>query len=186
MVFISTITLFSFTEKTKFSTSQVYKWIEYLTIAAIIGACGAELATLVTELAEQFISGIKNLRKDRIKQKMSMKEQIAKGEKEDKWILDLEDTNKVKSNVESSEGFDERFGTSNLLLRKKDKLLRGKAGLLRKLNGGKKNLNSADLKKNQISLFEKGMSHGKRKVDISVKQKSRKHQNWTKSGLRKF
>ena len=53
MVFITTITLFSFTEKSGFADSLLYRLIEYVTIGSIIGVCGAEFLCVVAEAGSQ-------------------------------------------------------------------------------------------------------------------------------------
>ena len=47
MVTLLVITLFSFTEKTNFSNTIVYKGLELVAIAAMIGAMGSEVAVLI-------------------------------------------------------------------------------------------------------------------------------------------
>ena len=63
MVFISTITLFSFTQKTSFASSKGYKLIELVTIISIVGACGTELLILISELGGQLLIVLKKLSK---------------------------------------------------------------------------------------------------------------------------
>ena len=50
MVFIATITLFSFTENSKFSSSTTFKVIEVFTILSLIGAAGAECLAMVANM----------------------------------------------------------------------------------------------------------------------------------------
>ena len=91
LIFISTITLFSFTEKSKFASSMVYKWIEYVTIASIMGACGAEFLMIMTELVGQLFMLLKNLCKRSVeKKKRGQIEQRAKGQKEDQEVFKFE------------------------------------------------------------------------------------------------
>ena len=63
MVFIGTITLFSFTEKSKFSSSDIYKLIEWVAIFSILGACGAEFVIFISEIGSEMLEAGKSLSK---------------------------------------------------------------------------------------------------------------------------
>ena len=59
MVLISTITVFSFTEKTEFKNSNFYSALEVLAIFSIIGVCGAEFFILISGMLSAIISSCK-------------------------------------------------------------------------------------------------------------------------------
>ena len=63
MVFIGTITLFSFTEKSKFSSSDIYKLIEWVAIFSILGASGAEFVIFISEIGSEMLEAGKSLSK---------------------------------------------------------------------------------------------------------------------------
>ena len=53
MMALITITLFSFTENTEFSSSTLYSLIEMVTILSIIGAAGADFLVVLVDLFEE-------------------------------------------------------------------------------------------------------------------------------------
>ena len=78
LIFIATMTLFSFTETTQFSKSVIYSLIEYITIASIVGAAGSELAILVRNMIEplkDLCKGKKHNMTDEVKEKKTAKEE---------------------------------------------------------------------------------------------------------------
>ena len=62
LVLISSITLFCFTDKTKFSKKVLYDVMEYLMIFSIIGVFGAELTAVIIEIAKIVVSATKRCR----------------------------------------------------------------------------------------------------------------------------
>ena len=181
MVFISTITLFSFTEKTKFSTSLTYKLVEYLTIAAIIGACGAELVTLVAELAEQLISVAKNLQKNSKRQKIDRIEEIAKCQNEDQNVLDnFEKIDQMKNEHQKGNNFRLESRAPNFSIQKKDRVLRGR--VLTKNHHETYQRDVRGPTNNRVSIFGNISSQNQRKIDISVKPRAaRNRTRWRES-----
>ena len=113
MTLISTITLFSFTEKTNFKDSVVYTLIEWVAIISMAGACGAELITLVSELLNQFGVLAKNLlkvcRKSKVQNRDSENEKkfVPKNRNE---ITGIE--NKMMVRSQGSSGGDDDWGPS--------------------------------------------------------------------------
>ena len=78
MMALITITLFSFTEKTDFSSSPLYSLIEIVTILSIIGAAGADFLVVLVELFEEIKSWCRkskkvNLGKAKIENQPKMK-----------------------------------------------------------------------------------------------------------------
>ena len=68
MVVLVVLTLFSFTEKTSFSESLIYKVIEILAVLSILGASGSELLILCSSVWESFKSCFS--RKKKMKKKV--------------------------------------------------------------------------------------------------------------------
>ena len=58
MLVLVSITIFSFTEKSSFSSSIGYKILEILAVVSIIGAAGSELVMLLTAMCETITSCI--------------------------------------------------------------------------------------------------------------------------------
>ena len=171
MVFLSTITLFSFTENTKFSDSVIYKWIEYITIASIIGACGAEFVTLVAELGGQLFSSLNLKCIQNLKKRENRIKEITK-QHEDKKMLDFceveHEIQNKKNELEIQNGL-----PSNLVISRKNKLFSGKEYIERKKEE-KETRGVLGRPENQISIFDKNHKNdqNQRKTNISVKQKA--------------
>ena len=174
LVFIGTITLFSFTEKSEFSQSNAYKWIEYVTIASIIGACRTEFLTFLTELGSQLILTLQNLCKCQPNQKKKGRiEEIAKAQIEDKEFLDFGEPEnqpapqrRRKSQLTEKQPFGEKkhkkMDSPNIF---SGRNLQGRRAQIQKLT------KPSSEGQSQISIFKSekiGKTDNRTKIDISI------------------
>ena len=97
MMALSTITLFSFTEKSDFASSTLYKLIEIITVLSIAGAGGAEfvliLAGLYKDMKESYCQP---RRSNPVKNKIEAKSKIPKNESENDPFKEAKKKKKTK------------------------------------------------------------------------------------------
>ena len=159
LVFITTITLFSFTENTKFSTSLIYKLVEYVTIVSIIGACGTEFFILMKELVGQLVWLYTKIRS--LSQKKNAVEKMPQAENKNKQHSDfgrleeeeIESKNNRKMSHEKKKKTSLREKRSKI---KKDKVdPESSRRFLKKKAQEKDTKLSIGSERNKISIFEK-------------------------------
>ena len=78
MMALITITLFSFTENTEFSSSTLYSLIEMVTILSIIGAAGADFLVVLVDLYEEIKSWCRKSKKVNVEKAKIEKEEIVR------------------------------------------------------------------------------------------------------------
>ena len=200
MVLISTITVFSFTEKSDFNSSKTYKAMEFLAIFSIIGVCAGEFVILLTDLFTTLRASCKR----KPKKKIERKEIIDKvgvfelDSPEEDELKNSKKLNKKRSRINSNLALfgkgskksrisstgdcrKEWFESEQSLQKQKNQRERNERDRLELFKGGEF-FKTGRVKQNYDKVGEGGLN---RQINITVQKKAKKRVNRTRKGFGK-
>ena len=179
MVLIATITLFSFTEDSKFSSSTIFKGIEVVTMISMLGAAGAEFVVMATNMywdltkccrkKSKKVGSISEVEKAKAAGSGSAdplrRESGATG-----WSESLGENSSLKGNKKAN-----RRSTQGKELAKKNKILSGKQNEFRESSDPFGGLESESRQSKEKSLKRGSVRSGRlRQLGVPVMRKVKK------------
>ena len=179
MVLLSTITVFSFTEKSDFNKSKSYTGMELLAIFSIIGACGGEFLILASDLLGSLIESCRR-KPQKSKNEILGKEKIFWGNRHEDNVLKHDRETSKAGTVNSTQGL---FGKVSVSTKKRENPKRSSQELLEDFEGNLKSRTDFCGENSQYKYFEnkKDESEGntKKSINITIQKKKKNKVSFT-------